>query len=85
MSTDELPADVREAVRYLAENARLSGYFKWNEEAKLKADMMNVRRRWGRHRVSPDALKRECEAAGLDSEAVTRFSICSPRLRTVVS
>jgi hypothetical protein len=43
----ELPNGIDGILEYLAEMA--SGYgnhLKWNEVAKLKADLMNVRHRW---------------------------------------
>ena len=45
--SNELPNGISEILRYLALSAR--GYdnrLKWNEVAKLKADVMNVRARW---------------------------------------
>lgn len=45
--TDEIPADIAQILKHLAEMA--AGYstgLKWNEEAKLKADLMTNRRYW---------------------------------------
>ncbi len=52
MSNPDLPADVSEILEYIGRYAEgYDGHMKWNEEAKLKADMMNMRHRWERHRV----------------------------------
>jgi hypothetical protein len=49
--------------------AGYSSGLKWNEEAKLKADMMNVPQRWAH--VDPLALAAKCREVGLkDDEAL---------------
>jgi hypothetical protein len=45
--SNDLPNGISQILQYLAQMAR--GYdnrLKWNEVAKLKADLMNVRDRW---------------------------------------
>jgi hypothetical protein len=45
--SDDLPNGIPEILQYLAQTARGYGnHLKWNEVAKLKADLMNVRARW---------------------------------------
>lgn len=66
MST-ELPPDVNEIIAHIAHwAAGYSSGLKWNEVAKLKADMMNVPERWVP--VTVDALRSRCVAAGLSTE-----------------
>lgn len=44
--TDELPQGISEILEYLAAMARgYDNHLKWNELAKLKADLMNVSHR----------------------------------------
>jgi len=50
---------------YIGQTAAAYGHLKWNEVAKLKADMMNVRERWA---ISPTALATKCRAVGLGEE-----------------
>ncbi len=69
-----LPADVAQIIEHVA--AWAAGYdtgLKWNEEAKLKADMMNVRHRWSRRRVDLRALRAKCLAEGLSEEETARI------------
>ncbi len=72
MVNSQLPVDVEEIMDYIGEAAKMSGYLKWNEEAKLKADMMNVRHRWV-SRVSEEALRRKCRAVDLTDEETTKI------------
>ena len=45
--SDDLPNGIPEILQHLAQTARGYGnHLKWNEVAKLKADLMNVRARW---------------------------------------
>jgi hypothetical protein len=61
-----LPADIVEILDYLAETAKgYGGSMKWNEEAKLKADLMNSRSRWNADRVAVRAVKSQCLDLGL--------------------
>ncbi|OZD69941.1 hypothetical protein CH272_02630 [Rhodococcus sp. 05-340-1] len=65
--TAELPPDVDEIIDHIAHWA--AGYstgLKWNEVAKLKADMMNVPERWAP--VTLEALRAKCLSAGLGAE-----------------
>ena len=69
MVSAKLPDDINQIIEYLAEAAK--GYhtgLKWNEEAKLKSDMMKVRERWTSHRAPIDAVKAKCVEAGLWDE-----------------
>ncbi|MFZ4300998.1 hypothetical protein ACOZE3_24170 [Streptomyces cinereoruber] len=69
MSTPGLPPDVDKFMDYIGQNVKLSGCLAWEEKAKIKADMMNVRTRWEISRVSPDALRKKCLEIDLkDSE-----------------
>lgn len=63
---DGLPASVADIVERLSRDAAVYGYLKWNEQAKLKADMMNTRARWLPVRVS--ALREKCLSAGLSED-----------------
>ncbi|WP_068056354.1 hypothetical protein [Nocardia xishanensis] len=69
MSNLDLPADVSAILEHVGRYAEgYGGHMKWNEEAKLKADMMNMRHRWGSHRVSVAALRHKCREVGLSDE-----------------
>ncbi|MFI6958225.1 hypothetical protein ACIBJI_32750 [Nocardia sp. NPDC050408] len=47
MNSSELLEDIVKIAEYLARNAEASGgAMKWNEEAKIKAGMMNEPKRW---------------------------------------
>lgn len=63
MSTPGLPPGLDAIMDYIGQAAATYGHLKWNEVAKLKADMMNVRARW--LAVSPIALEAKCLAIGL--------------------
>jgi hypothetical protein len=65
----ELPDDVNQIVEYLAQWAK--GYnnrLKWNEEAKLKSDMMEVPERWAPDRAPVDAVKAARLQAGMTEQ-----------------
>ncbi|MET9915039.1 hypothetical protein ABZZ74_51800, partial [Streptomyces sp. NPDC006476] len=62
MSNSGLPADVDEIMDLVGAWAEVSGHLKWNEQARIKADMMNVRHRWSSSRVSLEALRSKCQA-----------------------
>lgn len=65
--TTGLPPDVDEIIDHLAHwAAGYSSGLKWNEVAKLKADMMNVPKRWAP--VTLEALRAKCLSAGLSAE-----------------
>ncbi|WP_063131768.1 hypothetical protein [Nocardia fusca] len=69
MNSSELPADIVKIAEFLARNAELSGgAMKWNEEAKIKASMMNEPARWVSARVSPQAIEAACCEAGLPAD-----------------
>ncbi|MFG2545700.1 hypothetical protein ACGFOM_25005 [Streptomyces sp. NPDC048594] len=76
----QLPADVDEIMDYIGEAAKLSGYLKWNEEAKLKADMMNVRHRWV-SRVSEEALRKKCRAVDLTDAETAKILECLRKIQ----
>ncbi|MDT0495678.1 hypothetical protein RM717_34885 [Streptomyces griseus] len=65
MSTTQLPDDVREFLEFIGNYVKSYGYMKHNEEAKIKADMMNVPLRWSTSRISPEVLRKQCEAVGM--------------------
>ncbi|MEU7632687.1 hypothetical protein AB0C34_22280 [Nocardia sp. NPDC049220] len=74
MSNPNLPTDVSEILECIGRYAEgYGGHMKWNEEAKLKADMMNMRHRWGRNRVSVDVLRHKCREVGLSVEDAGRI------------
>jgi hypothetical protein len=65
----KLPNGIDGILDYLAEMA--SGYgnhLKWNEVAKLKADLMNVRHRW--QGVSVQSISERCKELGMRHEDV---------------
>ncbi|MFM9700384.1 hypothetical protein [Streptomyces europaeiscabiei] len=73
MTNSELPADVDEIMDYIGKQAEMSGYFKWNEQEKLKADMMTMPHRWLPSRVSIEALRNKCRAVGLAEEETAKI------------
>lgn len=72
MSAD-LPNGIPEILQYLAERARgYDNHLKWNEVAKLKADLMNVPARWRGVPVSEIAAR--CRALGMRDEDVAEIA-----------
>lgn len=72
VTTAELPDDVAKIIEFLAMMAK--GYdnrLKWNEEARLKADLMHSKRRWRPDRVSVAAVREKCVSEGMTSEDTT--------------
>lgn len=63
---DGLPPSVADIIEFAGHMAAGYGYLKWNEQAMLKADMMNARQRW--RPVDLPALKSKCLAVGLTRE-----------------
>lgn len=63
---DGLPPSVADIIEFAGTMAEGYGYLKWNEQAMLKADMMNARQRW--MRVDLRAIKAKCLAVGLTRE-----------------
>jgi hypothetical protein len=64
---DALPNSIEEFLSYLA--AMADGYnneLKWNEVAKLKADMMNCPQRW--KSVTPEQIRSKCVELGMRAE-----------------
>jgi len=71
MAISGLPSDVDAFMEWIGQNVRLcGGDLDWVEQARIKADMMNVRARWYASRVTPDALRDKCEALGLRAEDI---------------
>jgi hypothetical protein len=61
-----LPDDLNEIIEYVADWAKgYSSGLKWNEVAKLKSDMTEVRERWAPDRAPVDAVEAKCLEAGL--------------------
>jgi hypothetical protein len=70
VNDDDLPQGISEILQYLAQMARgYDNHLKWNEVAKLKADLMNVRTRW--LGVSVAQIAGHCRALGMREEDVT--------------
>jgi hypothetical protein len=70
--SDDLPHGIREILRHLAQMA--SGYdnhLKWNEVAKLKADLMNARLRW--LGVPLTAITDYCRTLGMRDEDINEI------------
>jgi len=71
----QLPNGVSAIVEYVARMAEgYSSGLKWNEEHKLKADMMNMPARWVA--IEPDVLRQACVEAGMsaaDASTVSGF------------
>lgn len=62
--TDRLPNGVDEIVEYLARKARgYDNHLKWNEQDKLKADLMNATERW--RAITPERLRARALDAGM--------------------
>ncbi len=69
MVAADLPDHINEIIEYLAGWAK--GYnnrLKWNEVAKLKSEMMEVRERWTKDRAPVDAVRAKCLDAGMTAE-----------------
>lgn len=75
---DELPEDVDGIFEYLRVRIEGYGYLKWNEIAMMKADMMNVRRRWTL--VDREAFRQKCIAVGMTRKETDEM--CSYLRRT---
>jgi hypothetical protein len=68
--SNDLPNDIAEILQYLAQSARAyDNRLKWNEVAKLKADLMNVRARWLGAPVNE--IADYCRTLGMRAEDVT--------------
>lgn len=66
MSDDRLPADVIDIVEFLGEWSAGYGYLKWNEIARFKGDLKNMKRRWVG--VDRAAFRAKCIEVGLTSK-----------------
>ncbi|WP_280215813.1 hypothetical protein [Nocardia cyriacigeorgica] len=69
-----IPGDIAKIMDHIGRKASGYGYLKWNEQAMLKADMMNVPERWGAHRISPDRLEREALDVGLTAKEAAELA-----------
>lgn len=62
-----LPEAIDRILEYLADMAAsYTGGLKWNEEAKLKADLMNAPERW--RGVSTQAVSERCLELGMSTQ-----------------
>ncbi|WP_157936963.1 hypothetical protein [Geodermatophilus chilensis] len=69
---DDLPNGIPEILAYLGQMAAgYNNHLKWNEVAKLKADLMNVRRRWLGVPVGDVAA--HCRSLGMREEDVAQI------------
>ena len=67
--SDDLPHGIPEILQYLAQMARgYDNHLKWNEVAKLKADLMNARARW--LGVPMSEIAERCRTLGMRDEDV---------------
>lgn len=72
-ASERLPGGIEEILEYVAEMA--AGYssgLKWNEEDKLKADMMNRPERW--ERVTVGQVRARCRELGMRPKDVDTIS-----------
>lgn len=68
--TEQLPTDIVEILEFLAMMAKgYDNHLKWNEEAKLKADLMHNRRYWVG--FTSAAVRDKCRALGMTFEDAT--------------
>jgi hypothetical protein len=68
-----LPNGIPEILQYLAQMARgYDNHLKWNEVAKLKADLMNIPARW--RGVSVSEIADYCRTLGMRDEDVTEVA-----------
>ena|SRR6266446_3819544 len=68
-----LPNGISEILEYLAMMAKgYDNHLKWNEIAKLKGDLMNVRRRW--LGVSVESISAQCLELGMRAEDVREIA-----------
>lgn len=67
----DLPRDVESIFEYLQVRIEGYGYLKWNEEAMMKADMMNVRHRW--IGVNRQAFARRCRDVGMTPKETAKM------------
>ena len=59
-----MPEDIQRILRYVADYAKgYDNHMKWNEEAKLKSDMMLRMDRW--RLVTTEEIEDECRALGM--------------------
>lgn len=67
--TDTLPKDIVDILEHLARMAKgYDNHLKWNEEAKLKADLMHNRRFW--RDVPLTAIRSKCRELGMRDEDI---------------
>lgn len=73
MVSDDLPNGIPEILQYLAQMAQgYDNHLKWNEVAKLKGDLMNMRARW--QGVPVSEIASQCRALGMRDEDVTEVT-----------
>lgn len=73
-----MPEDIKSILELTAMWARgYDNHMKWNEEAKLKADMMRHMDRWGL--VTTEEIGDECRSLGMREEDVQ--TICDMHAR----
>jgi hypothetical protein len=71
--SNNLPNGIPEILQYLAQMARgYDNHLKWNEVAKLKADLMNVPARW--RGVSIIEIADYCRTLGMRDEDVAEVA-----------
>lgn len=69
---DGLPSSVARIAETLARWARgYDNHLKWNEEAKFKADLMNVRQRW--HGIDPIVFAAKLRTEGMRDEDIAQL------------
>jgi hypothetical protein len=78
---DALPADLEQILEYIAQMARGYGNkLKWNEVAKLKGDMTNVKHRWTPERAPVELVEARCLALGMtDTDTATVLDLLRKR------
>ncbi|NEW42499.1 hypothetical protein [Nocardia cyriacigeorgica] len=74
MTTTDIPGDIAKIMNNIGGKARSYGYLKWNEQAMLKADMMNVPERWVSRRISPGQLELRAIDVGLTAEEAAELA-----------
>ena len=64
-----MPTDIEKILEYIAQDAKGYGnHMKWNEEAKLKSDMMRRMDRW--RLVSTEEIRSKCTELGMRGKDV---------------
>lgn len=71
---EPLPGDIERVIAYIGSSSKLSGGLGSTEVAMLKADMMNMSKRWRSDRVSIGAVRIACLVAGLSAVDTDRVA-----------